>query len=54
MRFIKNTDFNKLVITELPEWPAIIIVFSLIDSSRILKLNGFKHKICLNISVDQT
>ena len=44
---IKETGFVKLLTTEMSEWPAVIMVCSAIDSSRILKLNGFKHALNL-------
>jgi hypothetical protein len=43
----------KLLTTEMPEWPAIIMVCSAIDSSRILKLNGFKRPVYLKTCIDQ-
>jgi len=43
----------KLLTTEMPEWPAIIMVCSAVDSSRILKLNGYGHALYLKTCVDQ-
>jgi hypothetical protein len=50
---IKETDFMKLLTTGMPEWPAIIMVYSAVDSYRILKLNVLKHALYLKMCVDQ-